>query len=92
MTRTELKQTRPQLFKAMLGLEISCKKLNRITDKIWAKSDYRCSYCNKYYTDPMEIGFLQANGMCIGCDHIKGEIDFRIQYEADSVRDEMEDK
>lgn len=33
-----------------------------------------CNSCNRIYTDPKELEFLELAGECFACDHVRGEI------------------
>jgi len=80
MNRTTLKKNKPELFKAMLGLDISIKKLNRNVAHLWAINEHRCPVCHRAITDPKEIEFMEEVGECGTCDHVRADVEGYASY------------
>lgn len=34
-----------------------------------------CHLCGKVITDPLDLEFFEAVGVCAGCDHVRGSIE-----------------
>jgi hypothetical protein len=43
---------------------------------------HECPKCKKVVTDLTEYNFLKEADMCLGCDHIQGEVDSMMVLEA----------
>lgn len=43
---------------------------------MWILVEHRCPTCGKAYTNPLEVEFLDLNGECSGCDHVRSDIGY----------------
>ena len=50
----------------------------------WMKETHACPTCSKVITDFGEVQFMLAEGVCISCEHVSGEIEDSL---ADNARD-----
>ena len=49
----------------------------------------KCGTCGKQVTDPIDKEFTLLWGMCLGCDHVQGEVNDYMAFEAREMWGEM---
>lgn len=55
-------------------LELINKFLPESKTPMWLLVEHRCPVCKKAVTDWQEIEFMDFNGSCGTCDHVKGDL------------------
>jgi len=62
-----------QLLKSLIDLRKAINRQSNLVGRLWAITEHRCPVCNKAVTDPLEYEFMEANGECGTCDHVREE-------------------
>jgi ribosomal protein L32 len=56
-------------FDRLLAIAVEAKP-NPTTD-LWHKSNHKCPYCGKFYTELEEAEYVFEHGMCLGCEEFR---------------------